>query len=126
MSATFKGNQYGVFGDRLTHPHFVVTIKTDNGRTRFNFFASFKDYQDGKETMSRDDLKNALDCFLSDGLSYDNARDFSDFCAEFGYTEMSQYKQARAAFDGCKRHHEAAARIFGPDYYEILNEINEE
>ena len=126
MSATFKGNKSGVFGDKMTHPHFVVSIRTEDGnRTRFNFYASFNDYQKGKKEMNRDDLRNALECFLSDGLSYDYAADFADFCAEFGYNEASKGR-ARRAFNGCKRHHEAAARLFGSNYAEILNEINDE
>lgn len=127
MSATFKGYKSGVFDDNMTRPHFIVSIRTEDGnRTRFNFYGSFNDYQKGKKEMNRDDLRDALECFLSDGLCYDNARDFSDFCADMGYNDMSQYKRARAAWNGCKRHHEAAARLFGNNYAEILNEINDE
>ena len=126
MSATFKGYKSGVFGDNMTRPHFIVSIRTEDGnRTRFNFYGSFNDYQKGKKEMNRDDLRDALECFLSDGLSYDNAADFADFCAEFGYDEASEGR-ARRAFNGCKRHHEAAARLFGNNYAEILNEINDE
>ena len=125
MSATFKGNQYGVFGDRMTRPAFVVTIKTDSDRTRFNYYASYNDFCKGVTSLDRDGLRNALECFLSDALCYDNTRDFSDFCADLGY-DISQYKRARAAWNGCKRHHEAAARVLGSDYAEIINEINEE
>jgi hypothetical protein len=126
MSATFKGNKYGVFGDNMTHPAFVVTIKTDNDCTRFNFYASHNDFCNGVTSLDRDGLRNALDCFLSDGLCYDNARDFSDFCADMGYNDIGQYKKALAAWNGCKRHHATAARLFGSNYAEIINEINEE
>jgi hypothetical protein len=126
MSATFKGYKTGVFGDRdnLTRPAFVVTISSDNGRTRFNFYASYNDYKNRVRELDRAGMRNALECFISDGMSYENAYNFIEFCDEFGYNTDS--RRARQIYDACGRHHEAAARVLGEDYGEIWNAIQDE
>lgn len=126
VSATFVENKFNAFGDNMTHPRFVVTITTDGGdRARFNYYASYNDYTKGKKDLDRNDILNAVECFLLDALSYDNSRDILDFCAEFGYDIYEDRKRARKAFEGCKKHYEAAVRLFGDEYTDILNAIQE-
>lgn len=125
MSATFQGYKNGVFGDNYTHPHFIIYVSTDSEKTHFSYYASYNDYKNGVNSLDRDGLKDALYCFLSDGVSYDDWCNFDEFCDVFGYNEIRQYKQARAIFDGCRRHHVAAVRLFGSDYCEILNELEQ-
>ena len=126
MSATFKGNTSEAFGDGLIHPKFVVTISTDKGTTRFNYFASHNDYKKGLQELNRAEMKNALYCFLSDGLYYEDTPEFMDFCNMFGYSSITDYPKARKAFEGCKRHHLSAVRVFGSNYCNIVDIINNE
>ena len=127
VRANFIENKYGVFGDNMTHPSFIVTITTENDeRARFNFYASYNDYMKGKKALDRDDMKNAVDCFLSDALAYDNSKDFLDFCDEFGYDVYEDRLRAKKAFVGCMRHYEAAVRLFGDNYTDILNAMQDD
>ena len=125
-TATFKGNTNTAFGDGMMHPKFYVYLKTSSDRTRFTFHGSYYDYKNGVQELNEKEMLEAIDCFFSDALAYDNARSFEDFCEEFGYTEISQYKQAKKAYDGCKRSHDAAIRLFGDYYYEALDEVREQ
>lgn len=125
MSAKYVDSIYNVWGDKQWHNKFIVTIRTANGKTSFSFFDSTYNYNAGKTEIEGDDLKGCLDCFLSDASCYDCSRDFEDFCNELGYTSMSDYKRAKSAYNGCKKHYESAVRLFGADYYEIANAINE-
>ena len=124
MSARNAGTVAKVWDHVATRFKYVVSITTPAGCTRFNFYDSVYNYEKGVNELDRRGLLNALDCFLSDASLYDCACDFDDFCAELGYNEMKDYKRALNAFQGCKRHHVAAVRVFGPEYYNILDEIN--
>lgn len=122
ISATCKGTA-NAFGDNLQHYKFYVTIRTSNETAHFYFYYSFANWQKGITELSEDELLNALDCFLSDASCYDGATDFEDFCKEFGYTDISQYKTALRAYNGCKRHYNAVLRLFGENWYIIYNEL---
>ena len=90
ISANCKGTT-NAFDDGLQHYKFVVTIRTNEGTTRFYYYDSFANWQKGTTELSENDLLNAFDCFLSDASCYDGATDFEDFCNNFGYTSMNQY-----------------------------------
>ena len=125
VNATFVESVNNVWGDNQWHNKFHVTMRTANGKTAFTFYDSTHNYNAGKYELNADDLKGCIDCYLSDASCYDCSRDFEDFCNEMGYTSMSDYKRAKFAFNGCKRHYEGAIRLFGAEYYEIANAINE-
>ena len=123
MSAYNQGTVYNVWGDRLNHYKYIVTVKTDSQKTSFTFHDSHKNWRDNVNELDDEGLKNALYCFLSDASCYDACKDFHDFCTEFGYSSIEDYGKAKRAFDGCKRHSEAANRLFA-DFYTILDELN--
>jgi hypothetical protein len=125
ISANCQESVSNVWHDGYNHFKFLVSISANGEKTRFNFFDSFANWQKNKTELAKDDLLNALDCFFSDASCYDGAKDFDDFCSEFGYTEMKQYKQALKSFNGCKRHYNAVLRLFGSDWYEVANALRE-
>ena len=125
VNATFKESVFNVWGDKMTHNKFVVTIRTNAGNTRFTFYDSFANYQQGKTEPDTEDLKEMLECYLMDASCYDCSRDFVDFCNEMGYSSMNDYHKAKKAFEGCKRHYEGAKRLFGENWYDVANAINE-
>ena len=126
MRANFQDEVFNVWGDKMNHYKFVVTIRTENGLARFNYYDSFANWQNGKTELNAEDLKGALDCFLSDGSCFASCIDFEDFCSNMGYTSLKDYKKAMMAYNGCKRHHNAACRIFGENYTDILNALYDE
>ena len=124
MSARNLGEVFNVWGDKGTRYKYSVTICTQNGRTSFSYYDSINNYNNGITELDTDDLRRALECFLSDGMSYDCAYNFIEFCDELGYDTDS--RRALRVYNGCRRHHNAAVRVFGSDYAEIYNEIQEE
>ena len=72
--------------------------------------------------MNDDDLKNALECVISDALS--GIYSFDEFCSEFGYDEDSRSAERmhKACEDTYKRI--VALGICEPEMYEIVNDIN--
>lgn len=126
MSSRFMGCVSNVWkGDRNSHNKFVITITAAGGRTSFTFYGSAADCWAGVTELDESGLKGALECFLSDASCYDCARDFEDFCSELGYDRIEDYKQARAAYNGCKRHSAAASRVFGSDTSLIWDALTE-
>ena len=125
ISANCKGVA-NPWGDNLQHYEFNVTISANGERTSFKYYDSFANWQKGITELSGSNLLNCLDCFLSDASCYDSTQDFVEFCNEFGYESISQYKQAMKAFNGCKRHYNAAIRLFGSDWYDVANALREE
>lgn len=127
MSANFKGGVYNVWGDKMWHNKYIVTIRTTKGKTTFTYYDSYHNYSNGVCELKSDDLKSSLDCFLSDSLSYENTTDFFDFCKEFGYDDIEDYGKAKKAYNGCKRSYNSAIRIFGDidTICNVLNAINE-
>jgi hypothetical protein len=64
-------------------------------------------------------VAEVLDCLASDAAGIENARDFEDWCSEYGYDTDSR-KNARA-YRACKRQAIALNRIMGNDgLYERL------
>ena len=124
MNARNLGEVSNVWNDNGTRYKYRVTVSTPNGCTRFNFFDSIHNHDKGIQELDRDNLRDALGAFLSDGMAYDYAYNFIEFCDEMGYDSDS--RKALSIYNACKRHHEAAARVFGSDYAKIYDEINEE
>ena len=90
---------------------------------RFSFHDSVYSYIHN-EKLNRLDTIYAI---LMDSNSYEYARDFSDFCKEFGYDEYveTQYgiienKKARKVYGACKKTYEALHEIFSDDELEQL------
>ena len=100
-------------GDSNKHNKFTVTVCSDLGRCSFSFFDSFANYAKGVVSLDRSGLLGAIDCLFSDASCYDCCVDFDDFCKELGYTSISEYKEARKAFNGCKKASASVCRVFG-------------
>lgn len=115
LTASFIGTSSNVWeGDKHPHNQFRVTISNANGRGWCIYTDSYNNYLQGITELDEDEMKNALSCFLSDGSCYSSCRDFSDFCASFGYDEDS--RKAFKIYKACQHHHEKAQELFGDDY----------
>ena len=128
MNATCKGAQRNVWSnDNMIHYKFVVSISVNGEIAYFTFYDSFVNWQKNITILDADALKGALDCFLSDAMCYENARNFQDFCADLGYDPFEDRAKAMKAFKGCETHFNNALRLFGDvdTICNVLNEINE-
>jgi hypothetical protein len=86
------------------HNQFSISVcrLLDNGgkiRRNFTFYDSQHNYEQGKEDLEADDLKEAFRCFLDD--AQDAVGGFPDFCSEFGYDQDS--RRAYRMFKACER-----------------------
>lgn len=61
---------------------------------------------------------DVLDCLASDAASVENARDFEDWCAEYGYDTDS--RKAHRTYTVCKRQAERLRKFLGEDAYQAL------
>lgn len=126
VSASFKGEVSNVWGDGMKHFKFIITIVANDKKTSFTYYDSFANWQKNKQSLESGDLKSALDCFFSDASCYENATDLADFLCEFGYGDSAEsLRKGIKAFEGCKRHYQSVVRVFGSDWYDIANAINE-
>ena len=101
------------------HPKFRVTIVSNGQRQSFTYYGSVNDYRHNVQELDKSGLLNALECRLLDALAFNNARNFEDFCHEFGYERIEGYKKAIKAWNGCAQAHAACERMWGRDYCEI-------
>ena len=128
MNAACKGAKRNVWdNDNMTHFRFIVTISVNGEKVSFTYYDSFANWQKNITKLDADALKTALDCFLSDAMCYENARDFQDFCADFGYDPFEDRAKAMNVFRGCEKHFNNALRLFGDvdTICNVINEINE-
>jgi hypothetical protein len=88
---------------------FRVRVKnTKTGKsTWFYFYGSVKDYEAGKDTLNKQDLRAAFWAFLNDAEG--GALDFKDFTAEFGYNYDSL--TAWRLWHQCKKQTKKAERV---------------
>lgn len=122
MSAKYMGEKYDFSqsGRNVTHNVFLVSISSGSEKSSFRFYDSFANWQKGVTELDDEALRGALNCFLSDGTCYSGCTGFEDFCKNFCYDDC---KKALRAYNGCKRHHLAAVRLFGENYGELLNAL---
>jgi len=66
------------------------------------------------------DAATVLDCLASDSSSYDNARNFDDWCSEFGYDSDS--RKAERTYRICGEQAKALRHFLGNDEYRHLLE----
>lgn len=116
------------------HPHFRITIRTDRtgihqllkpARYTFDYWGSVMDYRENKQELSEKELVDTACCFMSDAAAYDCSRGFVDFCECFGYEKIEDFPYAKRAYNGCKRAHAAAQRLFGEFYGEDHAQLEE-
>jgi hypothetical protein len=108
------GNYVGTatpWGEKYVKQHFEIDVTINNRTVTFDFYCN-DSYLDDEQ------LCEAFYYFLSDGISYDNARDVDDFQSEFGYEKVSECLEA---YNGCKDSFEQWKSITDIDIYEIAN-----
>jgi hypothetical protein len=64
------------------------------------------------------EAQDILDCLASDSSSYDNARNFEDFCSDFGYDEDS--RSAEKIYNACGAIAKELKFFLGAELYEVL------
>lgn len=64
---------------------------------------------------------DVLEALASDAAAYENARDFADFAAEFGYDEDS--RKAEATYHACGTISHKLRRFLAEDYETVLWEL---
>jgi hypothetical protein len=63
-------------------------------------------------------LADVLDCLASDASGLENARDFADWCAEYGYDTDS--RKAERTYKAIKRQASRLKAVLGTDYETLL------
>lgn len=61
---------------------------------------------------------DVLDCLASDATGWQNARDFEDWCADYGYDTDS--RKAERTYNAVKASAAKLLRLLGPDNYQRL------
>lgn len=75
-----------------------------------------KDAQPSPPTVA-----DLLDCLASDASTYDNCRDFADWCNEFGYDEDS--RTAERTYNAVAEQSRQLRRLLPADAYEALSNM---
>ena len=126
VTSTFVEWVKGFPGDKKDinyHGRFKIHLSTESGSDSFDFYGSAFNAGKNKTVMNDDDLKNALECIISDALS--GIYSFEEFCSEFGYDEDS--RRADRAHKACEDTYNriVALGISEDEMYAIVNDINE-
>ena len=107
----------GLMGDetigryRVRMSHYRCRIKC--GRKSFGLY-----FSQGEGVKGVPTLAGVLDCLASDAASYENAKDFEDFAAEFGYDSDS--RSAERIYRAIRRQAEQLKRTLGDEAYQEL------
>ena len=66
-------------------------------------------------------LARAMSAYTNDAISYENSRNFEDFCEEFGYDiELTKdYKRAKSVYNACKKAKDKLEIVIGAEYHFI-------
>ena len=92
--------------------HWRCTIRA--GRYRMSLIFSMGSGLGGK----RPELADVLDCLASDAGGYENASDFDNWCAEYGYDTDS--RRALKIFKAVERQSKRLLSLLGESAYENL------
>jgi hypothetical protein len=63
-------------------------------------------------------VREVLDCLASDAATYDNAKDFEDWCAEFGFDSDS--RKAERTWKVIGKQRQSLERLLGPEAFNGL------
>jgi hypothetical protein len=126
IKAKFKGVDIPKWEKQgFPHNKFRITIKNiKTGRSIFfNFWDSYKNYEEGKKELNDEDLIYCFECFLNDALSYYDYQDINEFAKGFGY----DLKEVKRVYNGCKIQYEKAKKLglSDDDIINIFNKIVE-
>lgn len=91
--------------------HYRVTLRY--GRRRFSLY-----FSQGIGISGEPKTASVLDCLASDASGVENARDFEDWCGEYGYDTDS--RRAERTYRTCRRQAARLKRLLGDDLYDQL------
>lgn len=100
--------------------HFTVTLMRGSEKSPGKPYAYARmsvPYSQGSAWTTDPTAADVLDSLASDAFGVDNARDFSDWCADYGYDTDS--RAAERTWNQCKRLRDYLHRFLGHDDYEI-------
>lgn len=80
-------------------------------------------FSQGYAINGRPKAKDVLGCLSLDTLGIENARDFSDWCAEYGYSDDS--RKAERTYKTIQKQAAALRRLLGDDYEAITTKAVE-
>ena len=87
-------------GNNYVYKFNITLLNNQSGeKTKFNFFGSINDCNNGKNTIEGKDLLFAVYCFASDCLSYIQNPTFEDFINCFGVADIKTYNACRKQFE---------------------------
>lgn len=99
---------------------FTIHMKMDDDEVKFNFYDSAYNCSRGVAKMGADDLKNAVDCILSDAIC--GMLSHEEFCDEYGYDLVDL--KAKKVHNQCKGALDKVLTLMcKDDIYTTLNEI---
>jgi hypothetical protein len=98
--------------DGATMDHWRCTIRA--GHSRMSLVFSMGSGHNGK----RPELADVLYCLASDASGYENARDFADWCSEYGYDTDS--RRAERTFRAVERQAKRLRSVLGESAYNTL------
>lgn len=96
--------------------HYRVTLtrrNEDKKRRQMTLYFSMGTGIKGEPTA--DDV---LDCLASDSAGIENARDFDDWCADYGYDSDS--RSAERTYKACERQAKRLEKFLGDSLFQVL------
>ena len=99
--------------------HYSVFVTIDDKSIQFEYYCNDAE-------LKRNELIEALNCFVLDVIAYRNAKDKYDFADEFGYDRYKDRKLLSDAWYGCMSASEKWEKIGDIDVYEFSNWLSEE
>lgn len=102
------------------HPHYKITIKHAGKQATFDFWGSYKDYQEGKEDLSTKDLMWVGELIFGEARM--GLYDFDEFVDEFGIEDPKEAYRSWKALQA----RTAKLSELGFDTEDELMEIQEE
>ena len=107
--------------DAMRYRH-NVTIKINNVSKHFDYHGCVNDYEAGEDRLSKEELKDVLECVISDAIA--GVYDCKEFFAEFGYDDPCEgLKAYKACLKTLSEFNDMG--ISEDMLYEMSNELNE-
>jgi hypothetical protein len=114
----FPNDTMGRTGLRCNH---MVSLSHGGRTTKFRFTNSIAEFERGKRTLDKSDLKNAFESFISDAIY--GTYDYGTFVSELGYDEWDSrtkriWRETQKAAEKAKR-----LGLSEDEFYEIANAL---
>lgn len=119
VESEFVGEKSSTWDPASADRHHVVTVENvhTGEKIKFNFWTSRMkpEFEDEK------DLLEAVNCFIGDAQW--GQLDFYEYCREQGYDIP---EGIRKSWKGCQKARKKALRVFGENWSDVADELNEE